>query len=171
MRTLASLLRSDRGSAAAEMALVLPLMLVLLFGVMELGNYFLDEHVVVKAVRDGARFASRQTIDNYISSDSGCQVAPPAAVATAIKNVVRTGTDDASGPNRLSYWTDNSTITVTSACVLTAGSQQMKGIYDDNGAPVVTITAAVPYASLFGLYAFPSSVTLNASQQAAATGA
>jgi hypothetical protein len=56
-----------RGAAAAEMALVLPLLLIILFGSLELGNYFMNEHTLVKAVRDGARFAGRQTFTNYTS--------------------------------------------------------------------------------------------------------
>ena len=32
----------------------------LMFGAVELGNYFLNEHSLVKAVRDGARYAARQ---------------------------------------------------------------------------------------------------------------
>src|SRR5215217_7313983 len=51
-----------RGSAAAEMALVLPLLLALMFGSLELGDYFLSEHVLLKGVRDGAVYAARQDI-------------------------------------------------------------------------------------------------------------
>ena len=58
-RRLRALLASDDAAAAAEMALVVPLLVILMFGSFELGRYFLDEHVVVKAVRDGARYASR----------------------------------------------------------------------------------------------------------------
>src|SRR3546814_13564998 len=55
-----SLARDRSGAAAAEMALVSPMLIILMFGSFELGNYFLDEHVVLKAVRDGARYAARQ---------------------------------------------------------------------------------------------------------------
>jgi hypothetical protein len=47
-------------AAAAEMALVMPLLLTILFSLVEAGNYFYTEHVLVKAVRDGARYAGRQ---------------------------------------------------------------------------------------------------------------
>jgi len=60
-RTLQVLRANRSGAAAAEMALVTPLLMALLFATMEGSRYFLDEHVVLKAVRDGARFASRQT--------------------------------------------------------------------------------------------------------------
>ena len=47
------------------MALVVPILLVLLFGSAELGNYFMNEHILVKAVRDGARYAARQDFTNF----------------------------------------------------------------------------------------------------------
>ena len=56
--------RCQSGVAAVEMALVAPLLLALLFGSVELGKYFLDQHVVVKAVRDGA-VSRPQPMSNY----------------------------------------------------------------------------------------------------------
>ena len=55
-----ALFRDCRGAAAAEMAMVLPLLLALMFGVTELGRYFWSEHVLLKGVwqcnrRDGGR--------------------------------------------------------------------------------------------------------------------
>ena len=174
--TLRSLLADQRANAAAEMALVTPLLVLLLFGSVELGRYFMDEHVVVKAVRDGARYAARQPMDNFITSGGGCQAAPLGTVATDTKRLVRTGT--ISGLNtRLPYWTADSTVTVTVVCYAAKGGQNMKGIYDGItfggsavGAPVVTVTATVPYTSLFGLYFASGALNLNASQQAAVTG-
>ena len=52
----AKILGCNTGAAAAEMALVLPILIALMFGSFELGNYFLNQHVVTKAVRDGLRF-------------------------------------------------------------------------------------------------------------------
>ena len=64
------LFRDRAGAAAAEMALVTPLLMIIMFGAMELGKYFLDEHVVAKAVRDGARYAARRSFTDY----AGCAV-------------------------------------------------------------------------------------------------
>ena len=81
-------LLSDRdGSAAAEMALVLPLLLVLTFGPLELGNYFMNQHTLVKAVRDGARFAARQDFTNY----TACSGSPGGTVVADTTNVVMNG--------------------------------------------------------------------------------
>ena len=49
------------------MALVMPLLLILMMGSVELGNYFYNEHKLVKSVRDGARYAARQAFTNYAS--------------------------------------------------------------------------------------------------------
>ena len=50
-----------RGSAAAEMAMVAPLLIGIMFGSLQMGKFFWDEHQVLKAVRDGARYAARQS--------------------------------------------------------------------------------------------------------------
>ncbi len=84
-------LRTDEtGAAAAEMALVTPLLLIIMFGALESGKFFWDEHIVVKAVRDGARFAGRQKF-----ADMACDGEP--ANEEAIKNLTRLGTPVDSG--------------------------------------------------------------------------
>src|SRR3546814_6902005 len=64
------------------MALVSPMLILLMFGSFELGNYFLDEHVVLKAVRDGARYAARQNFTTMPCSGT-------LTADAAIKNLVR----------------------------------------------------------------------------------
>lgn len=139
-----SILRDRRAAAAAEMALVLPILLTLLFGSFELGRYFLDSHVVAKAVRDGARFAGRQPFTEMPCSGT-------ATDETDIKDLVRTGTTTDGAPPRLGYWTNPATITVTITCDSTA-AYTTSGIYTNatGGARRVTVSAAVPYVSLFG---------------------
>jgi Flp pilus assembly protein TadG len=87
MTRLNLLLRDRKASAAAEMALVMPILLTLMFGSLELGNYFMNEHTLVKAVRNGARFAARQNF-TYYTSCSG-SVGEPALTNT--KNTVMRG--------------------------------------------------------------------------------
>jgi len=50
---LSYLFSNKDAAAAAEMAIVTPILVSLMFGSFEMGNYFLSEHVVAKAVRDG----------------------------------------------------------------------------------------------------------------------
>jgi Flp pilus assembly protein TadG len=146
------------------MALSLPLLMVLLFGSFDLGFYFHSEHVATKAVRDAARYASRLGMGNY----PGC--APTAAARTAIQRVARTGEPDGTTP-RLYGWTNDTMTTVTVTC---DASGTYTGIYDDfpDGVPVVTVTAAVPYSSLFGVLGLGTpTLTLNAHSQSAVFGA
>src|SRR3546814_16179403 len=50
-----TLAREERGAAIVEMALVLPLLLALLMGVLVYGQYFMLAHNVQQAANDGAR--------------------------------------------------------------------------------------------------------------------
>lgn len=53
--TGATLTRGERGAAIVEMALVLPLLLALLIGILVYGQYFMLAHNVQQAANDGAR--------------------------------------------------------------------------------------------------------------------
>jgi len=169
-RRLKSLIFSRCGSAAVEMALVTPILITLMFGSFELGNYFMDNHVVAKAVRDGARFAARQSFTSY----PACSGSPNDPALTQIKNVVRTGQVGSGGSARLPGWTDPNTISVTVSCNTTGnGGAAFSGIYSGmtSGAPVVTVSADVPYTSLFSTVGFSSaSLTLHGTSQAAVMG-
>lgn len=163
-RILLQITQCRRGTAAAEMALVTPLLITLMFGAFELGNYFLSEHAVSKAVRDGARYASRRSFTEFTCSTVS------ADVLDKTRNIVRTGQVANSGTPRLVGWTNSATITVSVTCNTAGG---FTGIYTGNttGAPVVTVSASVPYSSLFQSLGFSStSLLLNASSQSAVMG-
>ena len=152
------------GAAAVEMALVTPLVLIIMFSSFELGNYFLQEHVVTKAVRDGARYAARRSFAEY----PGC--APSATVERETRNVTRTGRVADGGIPRISNWTSPSSVSVSAICD-TSGTYT--GIYTDVsiGAPIVTVSATVTYNTLFGLLGLGSgTLTLTAQSQAAVMG-
>ncbi|WP_309601516.1 TadE/TadG family type IV pilus assembly protein [Sphingomonas sp.] len=160
-------LAADRdGTAAAEMALVLPLLLALLFGTFELGNYFLAEHVVQKGVRDAARYAARLPMVNYPSC------VPTSAATAQIQRVARTGRPDSGGASqRLEGWTADTMTTVTLTCTATG---TYTGIYTQfpTGVTVVEVKATVPYPSLLGTMGIGTpSLTLGAASQSAVYGA
>jgi len=160
-------IRNDRGAAAAEMALLLPLLIVILFAGMEGGYFMWSEHKVVKGVRDGARYAGRQPFGTA-DCDSGVLLAED-----AVKNVTRTGyPDPATYPGSdipaVPGWA-NDKISVTVTCDNTT----VTGIYEDlpDGAPRVTVTAIVDYPSLFGVLGFPATgLTVSAEAEAAVMG-
>src|SRR3546814_168675 len=159
---LSSLWGDRTGSAAAEMALVAPLLITLMFGSFELGRYFLDEHVVVKAVRDGARYAGRLKFAEY----AGCGAS--GAALTNVQNLTRTGQVTSGGTARLPYWTNPATITVTVECK-TGYSGIYKGLALDS--PVVTVSATVPYSSLFSGIGFSvTGLNIMASAESAVMG-
>lgn len=165
----------NEGSAAAEMAMVLPLLMIIMFGSFETGRYFLDEHVVVKAVRDGARYASRQAFGEY--------ACPSATVSTAVtdrtRNIVRFGkpiVTDADFP-RLPYWQATSdgqpSVRVTVGCPTSLdGTEAHGGLYAGKAnVPVVTVEAVVEYDALFGMLGFGGGMlNVTATSQSAVMG-
>ncbi|UXC91515.1 pilus assembly protein [Sphingobium sp. RSMS] len=149
---LSRLFTCDRAAAAAEMALVTPLLIVLMFGSFEMGNYFLSEHVVAKAVRDGARYASRQSFTNF-----SCPNSVNGGVVTSIQNVTRTGQVSTGGTARLAGWTNGNTVSVTLSCTTITGGNY-SGIYKGmTNLPRVKVSATVPYRSLFYVLGFTRS--------------
>ena len=157
MPQLRTLLRNDDGAAAAETVLVAPMLIILMFGSMELGNYFLTQHAMSKQVRDGARFASRLSLaDPYVCPGS---VFEDADANTKIINVTRTGSVDGTATSRFSagYWSACSgsanPVTVSIRCVDKTG---YGGIYASlaDDIPVVTVSANVTYPSLFATLGF-----------------
>ncbi|MBU0554445.1 MAG: pilus assembly protein [Alphaproteobacteria bacterium] len=156
-------MRDTRGVAAAEMAMVTPLLMVIMFGIFEAGNFFWNEHIVVKAVRDGARFAGRQSFADY-----SCAAVTNSGVETSIKNLTRTGDAAGSGDARVSGWI-NDQVTVSVSC----SGGTTTGIYTGraSGAPVVTVSATVPYNSLFGALGFDTAgLSVSASAQSPVMG-
>ena len=168
MRLLPRLVSDRTGTAAAEMALSLPILLILLFGSFELGYYFLSEHVVQKSVRDAARYAARLPMTSYPSCDPVNGVT--AAAREDIQKVARTGHPEGTVA-RLQGWTADTMTTVTLTC---DSSGTYTGIYSSfpNGVPIVTVSAAVPYPSLFGTVGLGDpGLMLNARSQSAVFGA
>lgn len=161
MRSAVSL--DTSGSAAAEMALLLPLLLMLLLGTLEAGHLMWSQHKVTKAVRDGARFAARQPIELF-----NCSTKDP-VVESNIKLLTRTGQlASATAPAKIIGWTDAG-VTVSLACNTTYS----EGIYTTlpSGAPVVTVSAAPDYPSLLGqLGLFNVKVKLRAEANAPVMG-
>lgn len=173
------LARSRSGAAAAELALVTPLLLIIMLGTFEVGNYFRDQHTLTKAVRDGARFAARQSFTNF---DCGTGTADATNVVTPTQTLVQTGLL-AGGGDLLPKWS-SATFSVTVQCVtsVTTGSggsavtTNLGGIYNPAlgttlNAPVVTVVAEIPYQPVLGAIGFKGwGLNLRAEQQAAVMG-
>ena len=166
MRRTSSFQRDTRGTASVEMALMLPMLMVLLFAGLEGAYYFWSEHRVVKAVRDGARYAGRQSFDQY---DCTTQSFTNSATPDRIKKLTRTGTLDGTGAPLIPGWVDgNTTVTIAPCDFLTK-----EGLFrtEANGAIRVTVSTDVAYRSLFSSLGFTTAtLRLRASQQAVVMG-
>ena len=148
---------------------MIPMLIVLMFGSVDLGNYFMSEHVVDKAVRDAARYAARLPLADYPS----CAVPSGGTVELQTQRIARFGDPDGNGNARLVDWTSDGMTTVTVACD-DSSSYGTGGIYTEfpDGAPVVTVTSTVPYKTLFGVLGLGApTLNLNAQSQAAVIGA
>ena len=142
LRHALAFLRHARAAASAEFALAMPMMLPLIFGSMEAGNFFWSQQKLTQAVRDGARYAARLDYSELCPSLSS-------SAETAIKNLTRTGNLAGSGASKLPGMT-NGQISVTPNC----GQFVSTGIYSSYGSAgaIVTVKAAkVPYHSILGL--------------------
>ena len=142
------LLLDRAGAAAAEMAMIAPLLIILMCGSFELGNYFWNNHIVAKAVRDGARYASRQSFDNF-----NCTASTVATgVVTNTQNLTRTDQIATGGTARLAAWTAANSVSVS---MRPANVSAYGGFYTGmDCVPVVVVSATVPYRSLFGALGF-----------------
>ena len=156
-------LADQRGNAAAELALMLPFITVLLFGTVEIGYFFYTEHQVVKGVRDGARYGGRQSFADINCDDASV----PDDIEDAIQQVTMTGRASG-GTVRVPGW-EAGDVTVAVDCPATPVTG---GIYsDESNAPTVVVSTTVEHTPLFGSFpGLPESYTLQASQQSAVMG-
>ena len=169
-----NLLSDRRASAAAEMALVAPLLLILMLGCTELGNYFWNEHTLLKAVRDGARYAARQSFSSFTTCSSGGTDISSSTVGSNTKTVVQKGSLDTTQPDLLPNWS-TATFTLVAKCDTSQiGGQDMLGLYRNStqGWQTVIVTATVTYRPIIAVALGFSGVgkQLYAQSQAAVTG-
>lgn len=102
---LRQLLRRSRrqdGAVAVEFALILPILVFLVLGAMDLGHRFYLQNLITSASREGARFAAKYTGTN----------ADP--TSTAVSNYVKLPPPAPGGLNYNAFNLD--TLTVTTTC-------------------------------------------------------
>ena len=140
--------KDERGAAAAEFGLILPLMLLLTFSFYEAGRVFWNYNIVQSSARDAARYGARLGITCTGSTGSFSD----SASLAQIQNLARTGSIGTTGTPLVPGWTDNASVTVAIACVSkTVGTTTLGGRYEgETSIPTVTVTAAAPYGLLFG---------------------
>src|SRR3989304_1928114 len=110
----------ERGTALVEFALVAPLMLMLMFGFLELGRMLFDYQAINGGLRNAARYLSRVPITCTAPGASNGTV-DDAGHLTFARSLAFTGKLPPTVPaDRLvNYW-DGSGLTVTIECVSNA---------------------------------------------------
>jgi Flp pilus assembly protein TadG len=103
MKTKRNRIREDRGQAMTEFAIVLPILVVLLFGIVQFGILFNNYVTLTDAVRAGARAAavSRQASD------------PTGTATAAVRSSASDLTQANLGVSVASAWTPGAPVTVT----------------------------------------------------------
>lgn len=145
-RLVRRLRRDTSGAAAAEMVLVLPLLLMMMFGFVEGARYFEEFHILKNAVRDAARFAARQPMT---SMECG---APSADVTDDVYDLIRYMPGTTADRLRNAATLD---VGVFVECPGT-GSYNNAGLYEEltSGARRVRVTAALDYSPFFFQWGF-----------------
>lgn len=69
------IVRDDRGVAAVEAAIITPIFLLVVVGIIEFGLAFKDQLAITSAVRAGARMASSEPRSATFATDAAAQVA------------------------------------------------------------------------------------------------
>ena len=129
------------GAAGVEFALVLPLLVILAFGAIEMGWMIWQHEIITKGVRDGVRYLTRVPV-TCTSVGSGGTFS--SADQQAAINLVKTGTTSSANPILRAY--DSATFTIDVDCRDAASLGLAGGTY----APVVRMTAEVPFDDFTG---------------------
>jgi Flp pilus assembly protein TadG len=128
---------SERGQTAVEFALVIPVMLLFMFGIFEVGRTFFNNEAIATAARDGARAGAIHTGQ----TQAQIQTLVAAAVAANTPGITQ------------------SALTVVALCQGTADSSGNKCIQNN----IVDVTVTYPYH--IGVMQFSKGGTLTAHTQ------
>ena len=85
LRRRHALVRGDRGVTAIEAAIITPVFMLLLIGIIEFGLAFKDQLAITSAVRAGARIASAEPRYANFATDAASQVAREGSAADLSK--------------------------------------------------------------------------------------
>jgi Flp pilus assembly protein TadG len=96
---MVSLVRGNRGQSVVEFALVLPLLLLILFGITEFGRAWMTANILTSAAREGARLAVVTGPDVALVQTRVTQVCTAAGVTPA--SITVSGPDPADPERRV----------------------------------------------------------------------
>lgn len=113
---LVGLGRCRRGAAIPEFAIVAPLLVLLLLGLIEFGRGVWHYHVVNKSVGDAGRYLSRVASTEVTCPAGGGPGSLSAGALALARNLALYGNPAAQGGPILSYWVDPATVNATVVC-------------------------------------------------------
>ena len=147
---------NDRGAALVEFTLVAPLLVLLGAGLAEFGLMLHQQQIITKSVRDAARYAARTS---YVFKTCPLNGQPEWAQMVAdTQNLALRGKLSSSAPLLISSWNSNSMVTVTHTCVAPG---TLVSTAPGSNIPVITVSAAAPYAGATGFFGFLGLTTFN----------
>ena len=92
VKYMRQMIKEERGQSMVEMALVLPLLLALVFGIIEFGNIYSHQLEVTNLARHGARVAIVAT-DKSAAADDALETTLEARMSGASVEITRSGGD------------------------------------------------------------------------------
>ncbi len=130
-------LRLEKGVAAIELALVMPIFMLMFLSATELGNMIYYSSTIEKGMRSAITYAARtpDTLSNATISDEDLII---------IENIARTGSLSGGTSLVAGYDEAESKVTITTH----EFTQAMSGGVDDISVTIVTIAVEVPYVPL-----------------------
>ena len=120
-----ALRKARSGASMVEFALCLPIFVLLLLGVAEVGRAILHYHIINKGLRDSTRYLGRVPVTCPAVGTAAGSVDNAANAATAT-NLAMTGTLNG-GSNLIDYWTDPATITIEVDCLDNSAAANLCG--------------------------------------------
>jgi Flp pilus assembly protein TadG len=127
------------GAAAVEFSLVLPLLVILAFGGIEIGRMLLHHEIITKGVRNGVRYLTRVPVT--CGEEPGEGSVADSEKQAAI-NLIKSGSTTAGTPVLAAY--DEATFDVEVDC-----RANPDGLIGGTLLPLVRMTVQVPYDGMF----------------------
>jgi hypothetical protein len=150
--------RSDRGQGLTEFAIVLPVFLMLVFGIIDLGRVVWATDNLANAAREGSHYAAIHGNSKFVTCPTGPSLSGSPAAGCP------TWTPDSKEPTRAAVraflWAPGTAVVVTVCYYATtpcSGNTDEAGVKHQRGAYVtVRVTSMVPIltGSLLGLSGF-----------------
>ena len=167
IRMMNALRKARSGASMVEFALALPIFVLLLLGVAEVGRAIHHYHIINKALRDSTRYLGRVPVTCPAVGTAAGSVDNVGSETTAT-NLAMTGSLNG-GTNLINYWTDPTTITIEVDCLDNSAGANLCGLEACAGnpiLPVVRMRADVVYQDLGFLSVFGlGPLTFNADHE------